>query len=345
MFASITMADWLNGFIRQQVYEALQQEKSLGQLLPESLMVFIEESIRKQTPNLLKKLAAILQEPKVRDSIVRGACGGVENFIVSLGPMAPMVQNFISMEVVDQKIREYLDEKEEDIGNWLSSEDLQLKVGAILAERFANFASTPLVAIINVEDAETVDDFCSHFARQLTLILQGSEVQSALLTMIRENIEIHLENGEIRIGTALTDLLGPEGVDSARNWIRIESVSLLRAPETLKTIGNMIDTLADTLLAKPVGKLSNLLPSDVRKEIYISIQKLTSNMLAIEVPGLVASLDIRSIVADKINSLDLLRLERLLLSIMEEQFKYINLFGALLGFLIGCLNLIFLQLH
>jgi uncharacterized membrane protein YheB (UPF0754 family) len=345
MFASATMANWLDGFIRQQVYEALQQEKSLNQLLPESLMFFLEESIREQTPNLLKKLAAIFQEPEVRDAIVRGACGGVDNFILSLGPMAPMVQNFISMEVVDQKIREYLDEKEEDISNWLSSEELQQKVGVILADRFANFASTPLVTIIDVGDAETVDDFCSHFARQLALVLQGPEVRNGLLTMIRENIETHLDHGNTKIGTALTDFLGSEGVDVARNWLRDESISLLRAPETLKTVGQMIDTLADTLLTKRVGKLSSLLPGDVRKEIYVSIQKLTSNMLAIEVPGLVASLDIRSIVADKINSLDLLRLERLLLSIMEEQFKYINLFGALLGFLLGCLNLLFLQLN
>ncbi len=31
------------------------------------------------------------------------------------------------------------------------------------------------------------------------------------------------------------------------------------------------------------------------------------------------------------------------LSIMEEQFKYINLFGALLGFCIGLINLVLLQ--
>ncbi len=44
-------------------------------------------------------------------------------------------------------------------------------------------------------------------------------------------------------------------------------------------------------------------------------------------------------VTDKVNSLDLLQLERLLLSIMEEQFKYINLFGAILGFFMGLINL------
>jgi uncharacterized membrane protein YheB (UPF0754 family) len=56
----------------------------------------------------------------------------------------------------------------------------------------------------------------------------------------------------------------------------------------------------------------------------------------------VKSINFNKIVTDRIDRFDLLRLEQLLLSIMAEQFKYINLFGALLGFLIGCANLLFM---
>ncbi len=66
-----------------------------------------------------------------------------------------------------------------------------------------------------------------------------------------------------------------------------------------------------------------------------------SDILVREVPPLVDSLDIGRMVAKKVDSLDLLRLEGLLLSIMQEQFKYINLFGGLLGFIIGLANLFF----
>jgi uncharacterized membrane protein YheB (UPF0754 family) len=60
------------------------------------------------------------------------------------------------------------------------------------------------------------------------------------------------------------------------------------------------------------------------------------------VPDLLDSLNINEIVTRKVDSLDLLKLEELLLSIMREQFKYINLFGGLLGFILGLLNLLFL---
>ena len=56
------------------------------------------------------------------------------------------------------------------------------------------------------------------------------------------------------------------------------------------------------------------------------------------------ALNVERLVEDKVNALDVLQVEELLLGIMKEQFKYINLFGGLLGFLIGCLNLLIARL-
>lgn len=345
MLASPVMESWVNEFVRQKVYETLQQEKCLQEILPETLLELLEASIRRQTPNILQKFSEILKDRQVRDNIVKGVCGGVENFIGSLGPMSAMVQNFVSMETVEFKIREYLDDKEEDIRQWLGSEDLQQRVAAILAERFTNFCSTPLVKLINTEDAEKVDVFCCTASEQIAALLKDKEVAIALSAMIKTNLETHLDDGNVRIRTLIFDLFGPSGAGSAKLWAKNECVSLLRSSDSRQTLDVMLDTLVDTVANKKIGKISNVLPADVRKEIYVSIQKMASTMLEKEVPGLVDSLDIKRIVADKLNSLDLLRLEGLLLSIMEEQFKYINLFGALLGFLIGCLNLVFLYLN
>ena len=56
------------------------------------------------------------------------------------------------------------------------------------------------------------------------------------------------------------------------------------------------------------------------------------------------TLNIARMVEEKVNGLDLLEVEGLLMGIMKEQFKYINLFGGLLGFIIGLLNLLVLGL-
>jgi uncharacterized membrane protein YheB (UPF0754 family) len=90
--------------------------------------------------------------------------------------------------------------------------------------------------------------------------------------------------------------------------------------------------------------LARLMPPGVREGIVDYLVLLINRILLAEVPGLVRSLQISRLVTAKVDSLDLLKLEGLLLSIMEEQFKYINLFGGLLGFLIGLANLLILRL-
>jgi uncharacterized membrane protein YheB (UPF0754 family) len=52
-------------------------------------------------------------------------------------------------------------------------------------------------------------------------------------------------------------------------------------------------------------------------------------------PQLVESLDIQRLVVNRVNSLDVGEVERLLLMVIARHLKWINLFGALLGAVIG----------
>jgi uncharacterized membrane protein YheB (UPF0754 family) len=47
------------------------------------------------------------------------------------------------------------------------------------------------------------------------------------------------------------------------------------------------------------------------------------------------SVDVKALVADRINSLDMVRVEKIVLDVMAGQLKWINVFGAILGALIG----------
>lgn len=342
MFESDAMDQWLDDFVHQKVYSALQQEKSFSDILPDSLLELLMATIEKQVPAFLKRLAVIVSEPDVRDKIVKGACVGVEKFIDSLGSMADMVRGFLRMEMVEEKIREYLIEKNDDIVAWLQSEQVQQRVVTILRERSQDFLHRPIVRMIAAENESVIEDFCSQCTNQLILLVRGKEVASTLSSMIKSNIENHIDAGTIHVSEVLTALLGEQSMQSGKEWVKNETRELLQAPNTLHTIDSMVDSLVESLLQKRIGKLARLVPVGVREGWAKSLQKMASSMLETEVPGLVRTLNIRQIVIEKVNSLDILKLEGLLLSIMEEQFKYINLFGALLGFLIGCLNLVLL---
>lgn len=342
MLTGPTMEQWIETFIQQKVYATLRQEKSLADILPESLQRLMHQTIGEQTPALLSKLAVIIKEPEIRDKIVKGVRAGVENFINSMGPMAGMVKTFLNMETVEKKVREYLIEKEDEISDWLQHGEVQERVAATLRERSQSFLDTPIVRMIKEGEGEGVEHFCSQVSLQIAAILREPETTAALSSMIRDNLETYMEEGGLSLGEVLWDFTGEERMEQGKAWIKHKVVAILRAEETRKKINFMAQTLLQGLLGRPIGRLSALLPVGIRDGLYRSIQKMASDMLSAEVPGLVTSLNLRQIVKEKVDSLDLMRLERLLLGIMEEQFKYINLFGAILGFLIGGLNVLFL---
>ncbi len=345
MLSGPTMEQWIETFIQQKVYTALNQEKSLADILPESLQRLFLHTIEEQTPSILVKFALILQEPEIRDKIVKGVRAGVENFIASMGPMAGMVKAFLNMETVERKVREYLIDKEDEIVIWLENAEVQERVAAILRERSRAFLDTPLSRMIKEGQEDKVEHFCSQLSLQLAAFLREPETTTAISSMIRDNLETYMEEGGLSLGEVLWDFMGDEGTQRSKTWIKEEILMILRSEETRKNINLMTHTLLHGLLQRPVGRLSALLPIGIREGLYRSIQGMASDMLSMEVPGLVTSLNLKAIVKEKVDSLDLLRLERLLLSIMEEQFKYINLFGAILGFVIGGLNVLLLAFY
>jgi uncharacterized membrane protein YheB (UPF0754 family) len=54
-----------------------------------------------------------------------------------------------------------------------------------------------------------------------------------------------------------------------------------------------------------------------------------------QIENMLASINIQEMVRERIDSLDMIRVEKIVLDVMANQFKWINIFGGILGFLIG----------
>ncbi len=342
MLASSTMEQWVNDFVHSKMQEIIKNEKSLHDILPSSTHDLLLRTIEDNIPHLLEKLADILEDQDVRDQMVQAACKGIQDFVGTLGPMAAMVSGFLNMEMVEDKIHRYLIDKKEDIVKWLQNEDVKQRVASVVLERSTEALKTPLSHLIKDDRDEKIHEISKKISLLVLDTLKEDETAEALSLMIRDNIETYIKDGTQSLGSIINDIFGAKGKEKLGAWMKEEGLGLLRSKKTVATIDSMLETMIQNLLQKPIGRLANILPAGVRDGVYLSIRKMAAAMLAIEVPGLVHSLNIKMIVTEKVDSLDLLKLERLLLSIMEEQFKYINLFGALLGFLIGCANLVLL---
>jgi hypothetical protein len=69
-------------------------------------------------------------------------------------------------------------------------------------------------------------------------------------------------------------------------------------------------------------------------------EKLFS-VLESQAENILKAIDVRTLVSRRIDSLDMLQVERIILDVMADQFKWIDIFGGILGFLIGLFQVLF----
>lgn len=126
--------------------------------------------------------------------------------------------------------------------------------------------------------------------------------------------------------------------------------------ETVKSIvKNSLFEVIDSYRGKRVSEISGLKNEIVpqlttllkevvqKKKGYISgiaTDKLLQ-VIEIELPVIMASLDVETLVKDRIDSLPIEDVEAMVLRIIKEELRYITLLGGVLGFLIGGLQVIF----
>lgn len=334
----------VTSFIQNKFNEILLKQQTLDNLLSDSTVDVIKSFIRNQSKPLLSGVSILTQDEQIRSQIIAGACQGVENFINSMGPMAAMVHNFIKIETVREKIEEYLDEKEEDIINWLQSGEMIEKLNVILEQQTDKLLHTPIVNLLQNIEPEKIEDMSTTLGRYLCDQLNdkkiSTEISNSLCIQIKEYI-----TSDPSVGSVLSSVVGGETVKTSVSAISNKFITFFRSEQTESILKPIVDKLLSDLADKKIGPLEKLLNENMRQSIYGALQKSTLSILKKEIPEVTKALNLQHIVSTKINSLDLLKLENLLLSIMEEQFKYINLFGALLGFILGCVNLIFIAMR
>jgi len=331
---------WLTDYLDAKLAAVIDRGDSPADLLPAVLIEQLPILLENELPGLLDKLAGLLEEPEMQDKVAIALSRAVEGFAASLGPMAALLSNFLNPETVRIKIKTYLAQRGDELAGWLIDSDVQEKIGGLLKEKADSFLRKPLKELFRDIDPEKVVRSRGWLARQILAVLRDPATGRAVGSLIRDSLNAQQDR---TLGEVVITILGPDGARQSREMLIGETLATVRSRRFKRILDRLLtELIEDRLLTRPIGRLESLLPKEVQQSINEFLLEQTSDILIKEVPALVDSLNISSIVARKVDSLDLLRLEGLLMSIMQEQFRYINLFGGLLGFIIGLANLIFL---
>lgn len=105
-----------------------------------------------------------------------------------------------------------------------------------------------------------------------------------------------------------------------------------------------LDNYFDITLVEKYPMMSKLIPQKgkekIKEEILNEVEYLAPDFINSQIKSLEHTLNIEGMIADKINQLSSKKLEDLLMKILSTELKFIEWVGAILGFIIGLIQVL-----
>lgn len=104
-------------------------------------------------------------------------------------------------------------------------------------------------------------------------------------------------------------------------------------------VSNMIGGEVDSFLSKPVCRLLEGHEEQLAQAVS-TIESIYRSVITVHLPKILDSIDISKIVRDRINEMDVKETEKLIFQVMDKELKAIVWLGALLGLVMGSINIL-----
>lgn len=170
----------------------------------------------------------------------------------------------------------------------------------------------------------------------LTHSIYDTVLEAELHEVIAKQIQISAEN---KLKGSLLGLFGGNSIVSS-----LTSNVSSALNDYISTNGEL---LIEDMVNKEITKYTAASLQFITKSVSSNEIDLTTiildfykKMIIEKVPVIIKSIDISSIVVNQINSMDTLELEKIILTIMKKELNALVNLGALIGFILGLINLV-----
>lgn len=189
--------------------------------------------------------------------------------------------------------------------------------------------------------------------REAAAAMIGDERLNGALSAAREAVSRRVREklAEMNLGTTIASLAGESVLEKTRGtmlamFVSPDLVASFTGPmaqridgylqtDGMSRIDEMLSAEADGLLNRPAGDVLRF-DADALKA---RVREVYSAFVRDHAAGITARMDVAATVEAKINAMDVAELENLILSVMKHELNAIVNLGAVIGLIIGVLNI------
>ncbi len=234
-------------------------------------------------------------------------------------------ENLLTSDVFEEKLL-----SDEIIGKLENSLDEffdEKKESDTTMQQLLEMASTEEIAAEQIQMAKS--SITERMTAKVKEVNLGQIVSEAVISAVKKKLS----------GSFLEMMISDNMLKSIAGYVE-ENVDEYIEENGEEVVGKMVNDEADNLLNKTVGEVVTTMDNSRFnwKEIIIDAYK---KVVSTKGEEFVQKLDIPKMVEDRVRMMDVKELEELVMSVMKKELNAIVNLGALIGFIMGLLNLFF----
>ncbi|MFB6290392.1 MAG: DUF445 family protein [Candidatus Bipolaricaulia bacterium] len=333
----------IKGFWERKLTELKDSGGSVGDYLGEELTELIVRQVETYLPTLLKRGAELLDRPELRARLEELVVDLLDEKIqgefedesvwdqVKLGFLETLV---LPREKLRNKVAEMIEDGVPKLIDLLEQEELREEMTSSAVESLRKTLRKDL-SKVNWSDKST-ENLAEGLTDISVTLVKNDRVQSVVL----ESFVAVLKDSEDR---KVGDLLEFGRENEKEALVRALTgyvVESLQSESVQSKFVSVVEEKVRDLREREIGKLSRWIDPDLLTPFAGPLVDKLTGVVARQGSNILNALDVKELVKGEVEDFSTERVEKLILDVTGDQFRAITWFGALIGFLIGLLQIL-----
>lgn len=332
----------LQGFISNEAFEQRVSEFISGRLddlarsnatfaetVTPDTIAFIKGRIDQEVPPIVHHLADIATSPTTRKQIGALIKLEVDQYYEQLSLFKKI---FISRERIHREVDDLVNKTlPKKIEEYLRGPAFEQEAQTFLNATIDNVMNRPLSQLVGQFDSGKFDELKAQVTARLVEILRSETLSNSVSSHFSDAID---RLRPLTLGSVLQQL-DPRSAEHVKMFLTRSLLSLLSRDDTARTINRILSAQIDRLLIAPIGRLGDHVSRNAMERASSALVERITLVARERLPVAIAEFDVGGLVRKKVSDYPIEKLEELVLSVARQHLKTIELFGAIIGFLIG----------
>ncbi len=316
-------------FVSDRLEELANSNATLAETFTAETVAFIKERIDQQVPPIVHHLADIATSQNTRMQIAALIKFEVDEYYQQLSLLKKI---FISRERIHREVDDLVNKNlPRRIEEYLRGPAFEQEAEAFLNTTIDKVMARPINQLVGQIEPEKLLLIKTQVANSVLEMARSRELATSVSSYLTDMIE------QLRpqtLGSTL-ERLNSDSIPAVKRLLSRSLLNLLGREDTARTINLILSSQIERLLVAPIGKLGDHVSTPHVDQAREALVERITSAARERLPAAISEFDVGGVVRRKVGDYPTDKLEALVLSVASHHLKTIELFGAIIGFVIG----------